>query len=245
MRDLGGLPTRDGRVIRPNRLIRSDNLGDLTAASIAHLVDAVDVRDVVDLRTRAEVEAEGRGELVALPGVTYHHHSLVADDPDRAVSAADLLRSWDHVDDTGRRDAAYWSGHYLGYLSRRPEAISASLRVVAASAGATIVHCAAGKDRTGTVVALALDVAGVAPEDIVADYLLSAERIGAIFDRLRTRPAYAAVAEQPASDQTPRAETMTHLLGTLAERYDGGAGWLLAQGWSSDDVDRLRRRLLD
>ena len=60
--------------------------------------------------------------------------------------------------------------------------------MIAHSPGATIVHCAAGKDRTGTVVAIALAEVGVTREAIVADYARSAERIEHIFGRLRSSP---------------------------------------------------------
>ena len=62
MRDLGGLPTRDGRQIRPRRLIRSDNLQDLTEADLRRLL-SMGVTDVLDLRTRREVDAVGPGPL--------------------------------------------------------------------------------------------------------------------------------------------------------------------------------------
>ena len=67
-------------------------------------------------------------------------------------------------------------GHYLGYLEERPEEVAGALRSITTAPGAAIVHCAAGKDRTGVVVALALTMAGVEPEAIVADYIATGER---------------------------------------------------------------------
>ena len=108
---------------------------------------------------------------------------------------------------SGRRSATrrFWADHYLGYLSARPDSVSAALRVVADAEGAAVVHCAAGKDRTGTVVAMALDVAGVPHEEIVADYVLTAERIEQIIGRLMPRPAYGqALAKQSIDEQVPQ-----------------------------------------
>ena len=247
MRDLGGLPTRDGGHTASGRLIRSDNLQDLTTADVQHLVDELGVTDIVDLRTDAELHAEGPGPLVEVESLTHHHHSLIAekgDDDADVVAAKALAVPW--KDEQRKRDARFWADHYLGYLSARPDSVSAALHVVADAEGAAVVHCAAGKDRTGTVVAMALDVAGVSHEDIVADYVLTAERIERIIGRLMPRPSYGeALAKQTIDEQVPRAESIEAILTAVDEGYGGAAGWLVAHGWSDDDVERLRRRLTE
>ncbi len=63
MRDLGGLPTRGGGHTASGRLIRSDNLQDLTETDVEHLVEELGVTDVVDLRTGTELHLEGPGPL--------------------------------------------------------------------------------------------------------------------------------------------------------------------------------------
>ncbi len=249
MRDLGGLPTSDGGHTASGRLIRSDNLQDLSPADVEHLVDALGVTDIVDLRTDAEVHVEGPGPLREIESLTHHHHSLLAekreDDPD-AVAAKALVLPWRDEKRKKTRDARFWADHYLGYLSARPDSVSAALRVVADAEGAAVVHCAAGKDRTGTVVAMALDVAGVPREEIVADYVLTAERIEQIIGRLLPRPSYGeALAKQSIAEQVPRAESIEAILSALDDGYGGAAGWLLAHGWSEAEVERLRRRLTE
>ena len=72
-----------------------------------------------------------------------------------------MLFSTTGAPEVPRADADYWSQHYRRYLALRPDSVVAALRVIADAPGATIVHCAAGKDRTGTVIGLALAVAGV------------------------------------------------------------------------------------
>lgn len=261
MRDLGGLPTSDGAVIAERRLIRSDNLQDLSSAAVDHVVSVLGVRDIVDLRSDTELHVIGDGPLRVVESLVHHHHSLVPrrayEDrlPDAARAAAQAAKDdQEPVGDTGlgapgqqhdgRRDAAFWTDHYLGYLSRRPDSVSAALDVISRSAGATIVHCAAGKDRTGTVVAMALAVAGVPDEVIVEDYVLSAERIERILDRLANDPVYGeALRTQPVDDQRPRAETMESILASLADEFGGASGWLRTHGWIDDDLDRLRARL--
>ena len=249
MRDLGGLPTADGGRTAWRRLIRSDNLQDLSSEAVDHLVAAVGVRDIVDLRSETELHLLGDGPLRVLETLTHHHHSLLPDRPsgsrrpaDRSAQDTGLGSPWKKWD--GRRDATFWADHYLGYLTERPDSVSAALDVISRSAGATIVHCAAGKDRTGTVVAMALSVAGVPDEVIVEDYVLSAERIARILDRLNAHPVYGdALRSQPVADQQPRAESMEAILRALRDRFGGAAGWLREQGWREDDLTRLRTHL--
>ncbi|MDT0203640.1 tyrosine-protein phosphatase [Nocardioides sp. AE5] len=235
MRDLGGLPTTDGSVIRHGRLVRSDNLQDLTPEAVEHLVTDLRLSDVVDLRSSHEVDAEGPGPLRSEPRVAHHHLSLLRERPGADAGADALLtrRGQEKFDEN------HWTSHYLGYLRARPESVVGALRVLARADGATIVHCAAGKDRTGTVVGLALSVAGVAPADIVADYAASAERIEAIIARLSARPTYAAVLRSGAAHQTPRAESMARFLDALDRTHGGALGWLDEQGWSDQETADL------
>jgi hypothetical protein len=80
MRDVVGMPTLDGGTIASGRLIRSDNLQELSDAAIRRLVDELGVTDVVDLRTHVEVAQEGAGPLVGHPSVQISHFTLYADD---------------------------------------------------------------------------------------------------------------------------------------------------------------------
>ncbi|MBM6405041.1 tyrosine-protein phosphatase [Phycicoccus sp. CSK15P-2] len=244
MRDLGGLPTRDGGTTRPGRLIRSDNLQDLTTDDVTRLVDELGVTDIVDLRTETELHLEGDGPLRRVTSLTHHHHSLMRERPAESKEQVAARALALPEQDEPVRDGAFWAEHYLGYLARRPDSVSAALRAVSEARGAAVVHCAAGKDRTGTVVAMALDVAGVPHEEIVADYVLTAERIEAIIGRLSTRDSYGpALARQVVSDQTPRPETMLTILDAVDDGWGGAAGWLRENGWGQDAVERLRMRL--
>ncbi|KGN34645.1 protein tyrosine phosphatase [Knoellia sinensis KCTC 19936] len=241
MRDSGGLPTRDGGAIQPHRLLRSDNLQDLSPADVRQVVDVLGVSDIVDLRSDTEVNTEGPGPLWQIESLTHHHHSLFGDG--RSVTAQQALAMPAHST-RPVRDAQFWSDHYLGYLAARPDSISAALDVVARSSGATVVHCAAGKDRTGTVVALALDAAGVHHDVIVEDYALTGQRIEQIIARLMPRDLYGnALRHQSLDDQRPRPETMRTILETVRSEFGGAEGWLREQGWSDADVERLRARL--
>ena len=108
---------------------------------------------------------------------------------------------------------------YMSYLRRRPDSVVGSVRAIARADGAALVHCAAGKDRTGVVVALALDAAGVDRAAIAADYLASAERIEAILARLVSSSTYRAQLEgHDAQRHAPLPGTIERVLALIDER---------------------------
>ena len=252
VRDVGGLPTEDGRLVARDRLIRSDNLQNLTESDIRQLVDEHHVRAVADLRTGVEVNAEGPGPLTREPGVDIRHYSLFPEAGHNTDAAAvdgngPVVLPWQNLGSAGP-DAAPKSAadFYLRYLMDRPDSILDTLRLVANTDGATIVHCAAGKDRTGVVVAIALSEVGVRRADIVEDYAMSAQRIEEIFDRLRSSNTYSDdVSDASVSKHAPRDATMEELLAAIDSVHGGVPAWLRKHGWTEDDAAALRKRLLD
>jgi protein-tyrosine phosphatase len=259
-RDLGGLPTTDGGRTVPGRVLRSDNLQTLSEDDVRRLVQEVRLCEVVDLRTTAEILLEGRGPLRDLPEITHRHFSLLPerghhtdvfaveeDDPlpDLPADWAETVLPRQAPEPDRAEPPAVRS--YLGYLSDRADAVVAALRALAEPVdGASVVHCAAGKDRTGVVVALALAVAGVPHEEIVADYALTAEVIDALVAKLAASPTYAEDMERrDVTSHTPRADTMARLLDLLEERHGGPIGWLDTHGFGPEDRARLRSRLVD
>jgi protein tyrosine/serine phosphatase len=259
-RDLGGLPTTDGARTLPGRILRSDNLQTLSEDDVRRLVGEIGLREVIDLRTTAEILLEGRGPLRAVPEVTHRHFSLL---PERghhtdvfAVEEEDPLgdrpSGWAESI-LPRQTAAHDEAEppavrsYLGYLADRPDHVVGALRALTAvESGASVVHCAAGKDRTGVVVALALAVAGVPHEEIVADYAMTAEVIDALVAKLASSPTYAEdMDRRDVASHTPRAETMDRVLTLLDERFGGPAGWLETHGFGADERAALRARLRD
>ena len=139
-----------------------------------------------------------------------------------------------------RRDTDPLLRNYLGYLGDHPANIVEAVRRIASRAPA-LVHCAAGKDRTGVLVALVLDAVGVERESVVADYALSAVNVEALFRRWTTRTG----TDMPAdlAPHTPRAAVMEHVLAHLDEEHGGAAGWLRANGLTDDELAALRALL--
>lgn len=255
MRDVGGIPTVDGPPIRPGRLIRSDSLQQLSPADVRTLVEDLGVTDVVDLRTHVEVAREGDGPLVGDPRVRITHLTLYADDShEHGIPAGERELPWRRTPRAGDPEVvhpsqdhdAHWSGHYQGYLRQRPEHVVAALRAIGAARGAVVVHCAAGKDRTGTIVGLALELAGARRDAVLADFEASAQRVPLILARLQANPAYAHdMRNKTVAEQSPRAQTMAMVFDALDRRFGGAQGWLSTQGWTEADSAALRAKLRD
>jgi len=245
VRDVGGLPTTDGGKIAEGRLLRGDNLDGLTPGDVHRLVAERGLTTVVDLRSTEEHAAATPGPLAAVGSVRHVRLSLL---PEVGVLADTMAGTMAIRTEQALAlcPSDIRAGFYLGYLEYRPAGVVEALRSIAASPGAALVHCAAGKDRTGVIVAMALSVAGAEPDAISADYAASAERIDAILSRLRGQAAYSEGVEKVnTADQTPRAETMDAFQATLAARDGGAEGWLAGHGFGADEAAALRARLRD
>lgn len=248
VRDLGGLPTLDGGTTASGRLLRADNLQDLTPADVRRLVDELRVRLVLDLRTEVELRLEGSAPLEAEAAVRHRHLSLLPVVGQATDLSADVLpwaRDARRSIHRRRGGPEVISRLYRQYLRDRPDSVVDALQAITELPdGAALVHCAAGKDRTGVVVALALSVAGVTRDAVVADYAASADVVAAIVDRLLASPTYAEdIAARPADSHRPLAASMTHFLDLLTAEDGGLQGWLTGHGFGPADQARLRERL--
>ena len=258
LRDVGGIPTADGHEVAPGRLLRSDNLQDLSEDDVAALLEH-GLTDVVDLRSDFEAENEGPGPLTGHPEVSIHQLSLFREWRDGVGEE----KPAEELEEAGRPEALPgealpWvdlepsveignptASHYLSYLVERPDSVLAALRVIAGAPGATLVHCAAGKDRTGTIVALALSLVGADREAVIADYAASSERMQAIVDRLMTTRTYADnLRDRPLSSHLTHPETMRVLLEHVDAEFGGVQPLLARLGWTEEDTARLRAKLL-
>lgn len=221
VRDLGSLPVSGG-VTRTGALIRSDSLHHLTPAGVAQ-VRSAGVSRVIDLRTEVE--------------------SGLDPNPFRGTPTY-VNRPVQGVDDPGQPDGTLLDV-YVAMLDAHPELFVAVVGEVAdAPPGGVVVHCHAGKDRTGLVTALLLSSVGVDEDAVVSDYahrgdglLLEAERvIGIAADDRR---------DWTIDRQAAVPETMVAVLRHLEERYGGAASYLRSGGLTEAQEQALRRRLLE
>ena len=215
-RDLGDLPLTGGGRTAQGVLLRADNLQELTVGDVRRLVDELGVRVVVDLRTDVEVELEGPGPLVRDGRADVRHRSLYPEAGERTDIDVGVVFPWQNrsLDEYASEPGPVRA--YLGYLRDRPDSIVDALRDAAHARGATLVHCAAGKDRTGVVAALALAVAGVRRDAIVADYVATGDRLEPLLARLRASSTYGAdLRGRTLDSHRPRTETMERFLDVL------------------------------
>jgi protein-tyrosine phosphatase len=244
VRDVGGMPATDGGETVYGRLLRSENLQELTPADVGRLVGEYGLTTVVDLRSTVELTTEGPAPLDAVASVRHAHHPVLREFLDASQTASAALLTEALEADRERFADDPMCGHYLGYLENRPEEVIGALRSITTAPGAAIVHCAAGKDRTGVVIALALTVAGVVPEVIVDDYAATNDRLEAIVGRLSRSKMYTGdVNSRPVRAHEARAETMRAFLEQLDARYGGLPSWLDDHGFTEAEVTVLHDKL--
>jgi protein-tyrosine phosphatase len=240
--DLDG--TANARAVVPGVLLRSDNLQGLSDRDVRTLLDDERLEAVIDLRTDVEVALEGPGPLTREPAVRIEHRSLYPDSGGNTDLEAGTVKPWGTHGPDDLPDELPVVRAYMSYIRRRPDSIVESIRTIARSGGAVLVHCAAGKDRTGTVVALALDAAGAPRETIVDDYLATDERIEEIMARLVSSETYRAELEgHDARRHAPVPGAMERVLELVDERFGGSVSWLREHGLADEDLELLRQRL--
>jgi protein-tyrosine phosphatase len=247
-RDVGGLPTVDGRRVRQGVLFRSGHLAHATDEDAAFL-GSLGLHTVFDFRNAADRRLEGPD--VELPGV--RNVNLPLSDP------ADGAEFWKMVRD-GELDqlrtllgegraAARMIASYRSIVTDRTAEHARVLAALAEDSVPALMHCAAGKDRAGLSIAVTLLALGVEREAIFADYLAS----NAKHRRYKVRrsgsvdSAYSPeVMELIGPLFDARAEYLTAALETAEETW-GGVDAYLEQGLGVTPRvrERLRDRLLD
>jgi len=226
-RDLGGLPAGTGTV-RSGRLYRSDSLHRISAPEV-ELLARRGVRTVLDLRRPGEIARDGR--LPEHPEIAYHnvyprHREW---DPSQAVAAADTAR--------------YLADRYLEMVEDGRTGLGAALRLASDPGTAPlVVHCFAGKDRTGVLVALILALLGVPEAVIAADYARSAQSTAQLTEALRAQ--FERWVEPPAHFVACPPEAMLLFLAGLRARPGGLAGWAEQAGVTPAHRDSLRAHLV-
>ena len=228
-RDLGGYRTREGRTVRNGVLFRSDALHFMTPEDMAFVQTSLGLSTVIDLRNTDEASEAGRW-----PGdgstVRYRNIPFLEDrDISHPVEGADPVVRLTEI--------------YTWIIANAGERVAQALNLLAQDQTLpAVVHCTAGKDRTGVLSAIILGLLGVDDEQIMADYILTNQIIGVLGERLRqrigdpNRPLYMFEAQ-------PRA--MERALSDLNDGWGGPEGFVLAHGVAPETIQRLRDALLE
>ena len=234
VRDLGGLSTPDGRRVRRGQVVRSDNLRGLTDDGAVALVRDLQPRLVVDLRTEQECAREGRG----LAEVADVHYVNVPLQPKAALSDEQVA--------AGLATNLY--DDYVLQVRDNARQLVAALELLAQDSSLpAVIHCTAGKDRTGVLVALLLDLLGVEREQVVADYAETTANMPGILDRIRASPFFRSngLAAAPAWIFSSEPATMRDFLAHVDAEHGGTREWVRTAGLPDEAVARLQERLLE
>ncbi|MGA0601953.1 tyrosine-protein phosphatase [Caulobacter sp. KR2-114] len=166
-RDFGGYAGAGGRALKAGRLYRSGYHAHATDADLARLRD-LGVTAIVDLRRPEERRREPArrwpgfdAQVVENDMVSEHHDWL------------DVLRGLDEVTPAWFYEDSLAMYRLSPFEARHIDLFRRYFRILADGEGPLVVHCAAGKDRTGLICALTHHLAGVAHDDMIADYLLT------------------------------------------------------------------------
>ncbi|MCA2217256.1 tyrosine-protein phosphatase [Jidongwangia harbinensis] len=227
-RDVGGYAGADGRTVRWRRLFRADSLHRLEGEDWAAF-SALGVRTVIDLRRTYEVEQHGR--VPEADGLDYRNLVLEHVDWQDVPYPADVVH------------ARWLADRYLNFAEDGHVALAAALGVIAdPDAAPVVVHCMAGKDRTGVTCALALALVGVSDADVAADYALTETSMRSLMEYLRGRDPASVDGREHMFDSP--AEAMLIFLRELRERHGSVESYARDIGLTDAQLSSMRASLL-
>jgi protein tyrosine/serine phosphatase len=230
VRDLGGLTTASGSVVRRGLVFRADGPRRLTGADRAKVSGALGIGHVIDLRTGPETE---HGSWVA-PGITGHHFAVIDSIPDLSKEQVEMPKL-----DSPEAMATRYAFRVEGLPDRYAAAAATAMEVAPER---VLFHCAAGKDRTGLIAAALLEALGVDRDTIAFDYGMSAEGM-----RRKIAAEEAAPLEGdtrydrlPELVKAPSAVVMHRFLDLMEERHGGFLALLRANGLPDERISAFR-----
>ena len=244
-RDLGGYSGRDGRTVRWGRLFRSDTLHRLTVADL-EAFSSLGLSTVVDLRTDTELQDHGTLCSDGRSLVEWHHVPLF-DGVMRLQPGAESSALRPPTTSSSEPQEEAPGAAYVGMLGDGAGAVRVFELLLGPGSLPAVFHCTSGKDRTGMVAAMSLDLLGVDDETIAHDYELTnltRERSNQWI--AAHEPVFAAfLAQIPPERRTTRAETILAFLSAIRERFGSVEGMLVASGMPPRRIEAFRDSLLE
>jgi len=162
-RDLGGYPGKDGRRVRWRQIFRSNHLGHLTQSDIAVLRE-LGVRSAFDFRGVDERNLAN----CAMPDIEVHSLPI---EPTVVAALSERIASGSPPSAETAREIM--QDCYRSFVRRSTGSFQALFAHLLQDRAPLVIHCTAGKDRTGFACALILHALGVAEDLILEDYLLT------------------------------------------------------------------------
>ena len=240
-RDFGGYVGRGGRQIRRGALFRCGNLAGVTRAGIA-TVESLGIEVLCDLRRHDECEEDPTALHPDRP--TRVHIPM---DPANVVMLASNLRNDSPLGAEGRVQFMRDINHQLvtSHLEDYQAFVDALLNC---TDGGFLVHCTAGKDRTGIAVAIVHLALGVSRDDVMADYLLTNQALdfeGYMYRRLRDRYGVDDVdREEVRALAGVRQDYLETAFKAIDDTHGGTEGYLEALGLNAEARAELAGRYL-
>lgn len=229
LRDIGGYPTRDGHQTRWGQLLRSDSLHCLSPSGQAQLIEQ-GLRTVIDLRHDTELR-KAPNVFAASDAVTYVNIPLFAD----LTPHSDTRASVNTLADL-----------YKTALDTCGRPLADAFTVLSDDGFPALIHCTAGKDRTGIVVALLLRLAGVDADTIAGDYALTGTYIQDLLAELRHEAATAGRDPERYERMLEYApDAILIMLTHLEEQYGGSEAYLKRVGLHESQIKSLRTALIE
>ncbi len=168
-RDLGGLPTQEGKTVRWGQVYRSDTLTHLTAPDYARL-NALGIGLVCDLRTREERKTDPTEWQEGSPVFVLAPVSEDAKGSSQNSTLQDALGSGKMSVEDGKK---VFEQFYIKMIFDSASKFGVVLRSIETSDRPSMFHCTGGRDRTGLTAALLLNMLGVPRQTILSDFVLS------------------------------------------------------------------------
>lgn len=245
-RDVGGCTTRDGRRVRTRRLFRSGHLGGASDEDLARLAE-LGIRTVIDFRGAQDEDADGPARLPA----GARRVNIPMSDPAGASDIRELL----YRSDAAGLERLLGGGGAermmcqaaAGLVTERCAEFGALLRGLAALHPLpALMHCSAGKDRTGWAASLVLLVLGVDEEMVIEHYLLSNEQRREENDRLLASPRAGMDPEWIRPFLEVRADYARAALAAATDHFGSFSAYVeTGLGVDSQTLARLRAELLE
>lgn len=224
VRELGGYVNADGVQLKTHKVLRGDDLSNLTEEGMKALQE-YGVKICIDLRIYEEKQ---KPDPFYMSNELEYHSIPIKGDMVMQCEPGEMLYRL-----------------YVNILENHAKALLAEMRIVAREEEGIIFHCTAGKDRTGVTAMLILAICGVSREQIVVDYEPSGKNIAEQIKRQKQQLEECGITSIPDEIFESRAETMDKLLDYLEEKYDGPVNYLRKIGLSDSEIEQIRKKMLE
>lgn len=223
-RELGGVPTMDGKVTKWGKFLRTATLDDIKIDDIKTLKD-YGVESIIDLRRAGEIPFDSKSHELIKENFSYNHISLAPSEEFRKEEIQQIINKEVSIGST-----------YRNLIDNYPK-IKEIMEVFAATDGISLFHCQEGKDRTGIVSMILMGLANVGRSDIIADYEVSSAYLGYI-ERYDENEPYSVF-------RITNPYYMREAYEYVARKYDSFEEYLAYAGVDENTINKVKNKLLD